>query len=92
MKKKILIVVLGLTLCFGMVGCGRNNIYDGDENFRNVDNQYISLVTVYDKEDGSVVAYDKYTNVMYLCVKGFGVMGITPIYNSDGTVKLYDED
>lgn len=45
---------------------------------------------IYDKNDGSVVAYDENTKVMYLCVYGNNSMAITPIYNSDGTVKLYD--
>ena len=40
MKKKILAVVLGLTLCFGMTGCGAY-LKDGDSNFSNVDNKYI---------------------------------------------------
>ena len=92
MKKKILAVVLGLTLCFGMTGCTANMYSDADSNFKNVDNQYISMVTVYDKKDGTIITYDKYTKVMYLCVKGYRAMAVTPIYNSDGTVKLYDEE
>ena len=44
----------------------------------------------YEEDDGSVVAYDENTKVMYLCIYGYNSMAITPIYNSDGTVKLYD--
>ena len=89
MKKKILAVTLVLTLCFGMTGCGAY-VKDGDSNFSNVDNKYIKMHEIYDKNDGSVVAYDENTKVMYLCVYGNNSMAITPIYNSDGTVKLYD--
>ena len=34
--------------------------------------------------------FDENTKVLYLCVYGYSTMGITPIYNSDGTLKLYD--
>lgn len=89
MKKKILAVVLGLALCLGMTGCG-SHIKDGNSNFSNVDNKYIKMHEIYDKNNGSVVAYDENTKVMYLCIYGYNSMAITPIYNSDGTVKLYD--
>lgn len=89
MKKKILTVILGISLCFGATGC--SHIYNGDSNFESVDNQYINLHTVYDKNDGSIVAYDENTKVLYLCVYGYNSVAITPIYNSDGTVKLYNE-
>ena len=55
------------------------------------DNKYIDLVTIYkDDNHNTKVLYDKNTKVMYF-VKWSGYQfGITPIYNSDGTVKLYD--
>ena len=83
MKKKILAVVLGLTLCFGMTGCAKGDIEP--------ENRYIDLVTIYkDDNYNTEVLYDKNTKVMYF-VKWSGYQfGITPIYNSDGTVKLYD--
>ena len=60
-------------------------------NFTYVDNEYIHLITVCDRDDGNVIAYDKNTKVLYLCVYGYSTMGITPIYNSDGSLKLYEE-
>lgn len=88
MKKKILVVVLGLTLCFGMTGCTKGDI---ESERSTLGNKYIDLVTIY-KDDNykTEVLYDKNTKVMYF-VKWSGYQfGITPIYNSDGTVKLYD--
>ena len=54
-------------------------------------NKYIDLVTIYknDKEHTEVL-YDKNTKVMYFMLWTAERFGITPIYNSDGTVKLYD--
>lgn len=91
MKKKILAVVLGLTLCFGTTGCGFSQVNNGYVNFKNADNKYIDMELVY-QNNSVYVLYDKNTKVMYLCVEGYNTMGITPIYNSDGTVKLYDEE
>nr|DAY00868.1 MAG TPA: putative peptidyl-prolyl cis-trans isomerase [Caudoviricetes sp.] len=89
MRNKILAVVLGLTLCFGMTGCGSSMTNNGYANFKNADNKYIDMELVY-QNNSVYVLYDKNTKVMYLCVEGYNMMGITPIYNSDGTVKLYD--
>ena len=35
--------------------------------------------------------YDKNTGVMYLCKYGQSSSFMTPIYNADGTLKLYEE-
>lgn len=88
MKKKILAVILGLTLCLGMTGCTKGDI-EPESNI--LGNKYIDLVTIYkdDKHD-TEVPYDRNTKVMYFLKWNGYQFGITPIYNSDGTVKLYD--
>ena len=88
MKKKILAVVLGLTLCFGMTGCTKGDIEPESSRF---ENKYMYLVTIYkDDNCNTEVLYDKNTKVMYFIKHSSYQFGITPIYNSDGTVKLYD--
>ena len=88
MKKKILAVVLGLTLCFGMTGCTKGDIEPESSRFAN---KYIDLVAIYrDDNCDTEVLYDKNTKVMYFVKRSGYQFGITPIYNSDGTVKLYD--
>lgn len=87
MKKKILAVVLVLTLCFGMTGCKKGDI-EPESNI--LGNKYIDLVTIYIGDKGTEVLYDKNTKVMYFVIWNNYQVGITPIYNSDGTVKLYD--
>ena len=87
MKKKILAVALGLTLCFGMTGCTKCNNESESSCFAN---RYIDLVTIYKGDKGTEVLYDKNTKVMYFAKWTIYQFGITPIYNSDGTVKLYD--
>lgn len=48
MKKKILAVALGLTLCFGMTGCTKGDIEPENSD---LGNKYIDLVTIY-KDEG----------------------------------------
>lgn len=87
MKKKILVAVLGLTLCFGMTGCAKGAIEPKNSD---IGNKYIDLVTIYKGDANTEVLYDKNTKVMYFLKRSGYQFGITPIYNSDGTVKLYD--
>ena len=88
MKRKILAVALGLTLCFGMTGCTKGDI---EPESSRLANKYIDLVTIYkDDNHNTKVLYDKNTKVMYFVIWSGYQFGITPIYNSDGTVKLYD--
>ena len=91
MKKKILAVVLGLTLCFGMTGCTKGDIEPENSD---IGNKYIDLVTIYKgdykDDERTEVLYDKNIKVMYFVKRSDYRFGITPIYNSDGTVKLYD--
>ena len=89
MKKKILAVALGLTLWFGMAGCTRGDI---ESESSDLGNKYIDLVTIYIGDKGTEVFYDKNTKVMYFVKWNGYQFGITPIYNSDGTVKLYEEE
>ena len=90
MKKKILVVALALVLCFGMTGCTKGDI---EPESSCLANKYIDLVTIYkDDKYGIEVLYDKNTKVMYFVKWSDYQFGITPIYNSDGTVKLYDEE
>lgn len=87
MKKKITAIMIGLTLCLGMTGCGNGDIEPQTSDYGN---KYIDLVIIYQDDIlGTEVVYDKNTKVMYFIKQG-GQFGITPIYNSDGTVKLYD--
>lgn len=88
MKTKIIAAVLGLTLCLGMTGCTKGDIKPESSCLAN---KYIDLVTIYRDEGNKVeVLYDKNTKVMYFMKCDADRFGITPIYNSDGTVKLYD--
>lgn len=91
-EKKILLVFLTILLMvIFLTGCDSSATRNGQDNFMVVDNEYIQLETL-SNNDGCVIAYDKETKVMYMCVSGYSEMGITPIYNADGSLKLYQEE
>ena len=89
--KKLLFVGL---CCLGLAGCSVNSTNisntDGIENnscVKIVENSFIlhdSRGRMY-----QLIYVDKDTKVMYLQVCSNGT-AITPLYNSDGTLKLYE--
>ena len=87
MKKKIVAIVLGLSMCIGMTGCSSEGDITPTNN--KLGNKYFDLVDIY-KTETTKVSYDKNTNVMYFIEQTGNAFGITPIYNSDGTLKLYE--
>ena len=79
-------MALGLT---ALTGCAGHDIEPVQSYFAN---KYIDLTTVYeDANHGTEVMYDKNTGVMYFYKYGQSSSFITPIYNADGTLKLYEE-
>lgn len=60
---------------------------------KNVDkenNEYFDLVVIYEDSSSTEIAYDKNTGVMYYIKSNSHAYGITPIYNADGRIKLYE--
>lgn len=80
MKKRVLTIILCMTIALGVVGCSSNNCHNSTEEHM--------LETI----DGDVeyeILYDKDTKVMYYrAYRG----GVTPMYNADGTLRVYVGD
>jgi len=82
--RKFLLIILGLMLFFCVVGGKDAAVFSiGASDLRS---KYMDLVAIPSSDIGATIRYDKNTKVMYYECQN----GITPIYNSDGTVKLYD--
>ena len=81
--KKIILTVACLMCVVGLAGC-ESNCTDPPIS------TYFDFCHIpCDELSGEMVFYDKNTGVMYFSrPKG----GITPIYNADGTLKLYKEE
>lgn len=77
MKMKVLAVFLCAALALGINGCGSD------------DNKTESMVNKIDMDSFRVIV-DPDTGVMYYQARFDG--GITPLYNADGTLRVYEGD
>ena len=76
MKMKVLAVFLCSAIALGITGCG------------SADNKTESIVDKINMDSGVIVDPD--TGVMYYQERFDG--GITPLYNADGTLRVYEGD
>ena len=86
--KKILALLLVIILCLGVCGCD-SHITDIEYNVKNLESEYFQPEVVETTNHGYIIK-DRLTNVLYLVVVGNNAGVMTPIYNSDGTIKLYE--
>ena len=87
MKKKILIISFILSMIFCLSGC--SNVINIDEVLESPNTKIIDFEVV-DKNFYNAILVDKNTKVMYYWNMS-SVGGFTPIYNADGTLRLYEE-
>lgn len=89
MKKKILVVVLGLTLCFGMIGCSptESKSYAGSKSY----NEYSKLVSIEGEND---LYYYATTHIVYIvfneCAGNCGYGYMSPYYSKKGKLCTYN--
>lgn len=96
MKKKVFMIIAMLTIILIMavclVACGNTQTQDSySHGFSIQGTTLVCIGTSRGKTLNSLyeLYYDKDTKVMYMFVKsGYGA-GLTPMYNADGTLKLY---
>jgi uncharacterized protein YxeA len=90
MKKTIIAIIIAAML---LVGCGVKTVtYDENDNYKQW-NQFVTLEEQYDVDKGNLyIVYDKDTKVMYYLWHGYYRGAISPIYNADGSVKVYEEN
>lgn len=52
--------------------------------------QFIAVEKYGNSQRGLLIVYDKDTKVMYYFIDDAYQMALSPIYNSDGTIKIYN--
>lgn len=96
MKKRIASVALVVVMAVCLL-CGRGTTYQEateqteSNSSRSFANGYFTVITEWANGDYLVV-YANDTKVKYLVIyKNQYLSGITPLYNADGTLQIYDE-
>lgn len=93
MKKRLLSMALAVVMVVCLVGCGATyqEAAGQTENSTSGDfgNGYFTVITEWDCYQ---IVYANDTKVKYLIFdSGMYRFGITPIYNADGTLQIYEE-
>ena len=93
MKKKIVAAIAAGLICVSATGCGKTyqeavNASTTNE-ITNAGGYFTEIVRWEDNGTYKIV-YANDTKVKYLIYRGYYKFGITPLYNADGTLQVYD--
>lgn len=90
MKKKLLALALATTLLLSGCGSGYNAESETKEDFAN---GYFTEINSWSDLRGDYrIVYANDTKVMYFIILSGYKGGITPLYNADGTLQVYEEE
>lgn len=90
MRKKLFMVVLIACMLFGLSSCG--SYENAKEKQSDICGGYfVSLKEWSDYNGVFRIVYAKDTKVMYIVWEGSHKASITPLYNADGTLQIYEE-
>lgn len=96
MKRKILVALCCVSLCFGAVACGSNdsNAYDKAVEAKTSETFGGGYFIVESEwEDSSYyykIVYARDTGVKYFVIKSGYKLSMTPLYNTDGSLQVAD--
>lgn len=94
MKKKLIALLVMCLLLLSLVGCSvtyqeatsENNGEDFCAGY------FTTIIEWHDDMGIYLIVYANDTNVKYMVVKSGYKFGITPLYNTDGTLQIYDSE
>ena len=91
MKKKIALILFLCIMAISLCGCSSTYNTAVTYNHKNP-NEYFSVYKKWrDPKMGDCeILYANDTDVMYFCFDGAYTGGITPLYNADGTLQIYE--
>ncbi len=94
-RKMICIAAITLMACFACTACGTTYQEAVSEEYATDDSicgNYFTTITEWDDTTAYYkIAYAKDTKVKYLIIVSGYKFGITPLYNTDGTLQVYEE-
>lgn len=88
----IVIICIIFTLVFVLSGC--RSYQEASDVHSNYGNGYFVKIKQWEDSDGSKynIIYAKDTKVKYLERLSYSQYGITPLYNADGSLQIYEGD
>ena len=98
MKKRLILLLTTLLLLFGLGGCGsKAKTYDHPLTHASTDNYnykgrgYFTQIAEWGtSNDKYCIVYANDTKIKYLIINIGHGYGITPLYNADGSLQLYE--
>lgn len=95
MKKRLLCVLLCGMLTLACVGCGGQTYQEAMgaiESSKDFADGYFTVITEWGGTPSYRIVYAKDTKVKYFVFFDGYRGGISPLYNADGTLQIYDEE
>ena len=85
-------IIAILCVCLLLTGCG-TKCKDAEDTLKEPYGEYFTLIKEWYDETGFEyeIVYAKDTGVKYLIIKSYYKGGITPLYNADGSLQVYEE-
>lgn len=92
MRKKLLAIVMAAMMGLSAVGCtSYNESVDISQNEKSFGGGYFTQIKQWcDLRCDYYIVYANDTKVMYFIAYHGRTIGITPLYNPDGSVQVYD--
>lgn len=94
MKRKILGVILICLLSLSCIACGKTYseaVSDNGSNENDFCDGYFTVITEWGYQEIYKIVYANDTKVKYFVILTGYNGGITPLYNADGTLQIYEE-
>lgn len=92
MKKQIIMTAVVLVTSLMILTSCSNKTYDKADNVhKDYGNGYFTTIKEWNNGMYRIV-YANDTGVEYMVVDDYRKFGITPLYNADGTLQIYEEE
>lgn len=92
MNKKLIVLLTIFILIFSLVGCATTyQEATGENDEKDFCNGYFTVVAKWNDDMGVYrIVYANDTKVKYITISNGYKFGISPLYNADGTLQIYD--
>lgn len=92
--KKIIVLLVVCILGLSFIGCDSRSYEEASTEQEDIFNGYFTLIKEWRSDTGAHyrIVYANDTGVMYFVFSSGYQGGMTPLYNADGTLQIYDEE